>query len=173
MNKLIVVFLILITIGVSILAVSDEREEYFKKVELPTNNLVINHLDHLRYYDTILTVGMDLVGIDNVTVVITSMNESAKKQFEGELKAHIRFINGIYYLFIGEYTRREAVKIISHEIVHIQQYKSRELIYENGELMWHNQLYSVEEEYKDRPWEIDAFNKQDAIKALILNTLYK
>lgn len=172
-KKLLAAVTLIVVTAIVILAVSNnEREEYFKQVELPVSNTIINSLDNIHYYDTILAIGMDKAGVTGTTVVVNSMSDAAKRQFEGELKAHIRLFNGVYYLFIGAYTRQEAIEVISHEIVHIQQYESRELIYENEEVIWHNQVYSLEGDYENRPWERDAFSKQGQIQALILSTLY-
>jgi len=168
--------LILLRIGIittiTLALINDDSEEYFKPVELPTTNSVVNSLDRLHYYDTILAVGLDGVGLNGVTVVVNDMTDAARKQFDGELKAHIRLYNGVYYLFVGAFNRSEAIEVISHEIVHIQQYESRELIYENEKLEWQGEIYTLEEEYERRPWERDAFEKQNIIESIILNRLY-
>lgn len=165
-----------LAVGVIIVAVlalnSDDKEEYFKQVELSDNNTVVNSLNRLHYYDTILAVGMDGAGLKGVTVVINDMTGAAKNQFNGELKAHIRLFNGVYYLFVGALDRAEAIQVIAHEIVHIQQYHSSQLVYENEEVKWEGEIYTLEEEYERRPWERDAFERQSAIEAFILNTLY-
>jgi hypothetical protein len=174
-KKIAVLLLIIGVITVTMLALTnDDREEYFNQIELPTTNTVVNSLGRLNYYDTILSVGMDGAGLNGVTVVINDMTDAARNQFNGELKAHIRLYNGIYYLFVGTFNRSEAIEVISHEIVHIQQYESRELIYENEKLEWQGEDYTfaLEGEYERRPWEIEAFSKQSIIESLILNTLY-
>lgn len=170
-----IALLILGALTVGILAlINDDKEEYFKPVELSTNNTVINSLDHLHYYDTILAVGMDGVGLSGVTVVINDLTDAARNQFNGELKAHIRLSNdnGLYYLFVGALNRSEAIEVIAHEIVHIQQYQSGELVYENDQITWQGYPYVLDEEYERRPWERDAFSKQNSVESIILNTLY-
>jgi predicted metallopeptidase len=168
--------LILLGIGIittiTLALINDDSEEYFKPVELPTTNTVVNTLDHLHYYDTILAVGMDGAGLSGVTVVINDMTDAARNQFSGELKAHIRLFNGVYYLFVGALNRAEAIQVMSHEIVHIQQYNSGELVYENEEVKWQGEVYILDEEYERRPWERDAFSKQNSVESIILNTLY-
>lgn len=165
--------LVITTITLIALAlITDDKEEYFNQVELPTTNSVINSLDRLHYYDTILVVGMGVAGLNGVTVVINDMTDAARNQFNGELKAHIRLYNGIYYLFVGSLNRAEAIEVMAHEIVHIQQYQSGELVYENEEIRWQGEVYTLEEEYERRPWERDAFDKQSNIQTNILNILY-
>ena len=173
LKKIAVLFLIIGIISVITLALfNNKEEEYFNQIELPTTNIVVNSLDNVHYYDTILAVGMDGVGLNGVTVVLNDMSDAAKKQFDGELKAHIRLHNGIYYLFVGALNRAEAIEVISHEIVHIQQYQSGELVYENGEVKWQGEVYTLEEEYERRPWEREAFSKQSTVESIILSKLY-
>ena len=172
-KKLAILLSIIGIVTVTILSLTnDDREEYFSQIELPTTNTVVNTLDRLHYYDTILAVGMDGAGLSGVTVVINDMTDAAKNQFNGELKAHIRLFNGVYYLFVGALDRGEAIQVMAHEIVHIKQYQSGELLYENGDVIWQGEIYTLEEEYERRPWERDAFEKQNSIESIILNILY-
>jgi len=167
--------LILAVLTVTIVSLTnDNREEYFNQIELPTNNSVVNSLDRLHYYDTILAVGLDAAGINGVTVVINDLTDAAKNQFNGELKAHIRKFNGVYYLFAGALSRSEAIQVMAHEIAHIQQYEAGKLIYENERIRWYDEDYTfaLEDEYEKRPWEIEAFGKQSSVEAAILDILY-
>jgi hypothetical protein len=167
--------LILAVLTVTIVSLTnDDREEYFNQIELPTNNSVVNSLDRLHYYDTILAVGLDAAGINGVTVVINDLTDAAKNQFSGELKAHIRKFNGVYYLFAGALSRAEAIQVMAHEIVHIQQYESDKLVYENNQMIWDGEDYTfaLEDDYEKRPWERDAFDKQNSVEASILGILY-
>jgi len=167
--------LILAALTVTIVSLTnDDREEYFNHIELPTNNSIINSLDRLHYYDTILAVGLDAAGLNNITIVINDITDAAKNQFTGELKAHIRKFNGIYYLFAGALSRSEAIEVMAHEIVHIKQYESGELAYENEKLEWQGEDYTfaLEGEYERRPWEVEAFSKQSIIESSILSILY-
>lgn len=168
-----IALLILGALTVGILAlINDDKEEYFNPVELSTNNSVVNSLDRLHYYDTILSVGMDAAGLNGIVVVINDMTEAAKLQFNGELKAHIRLFNGVYYLFVGALSRSEAIEVMAHEIVHIQQYQTGQLVYENDQIIWQGYPYTLDEEYEKRPWERDAFSKQGGLESSILNVLY-
>jgi predicted metallopeptidase len=172
-KKIGILLLIIGLVTVAILAVtSNSEEKYFNQIELPTTNSIVNSLDNIHYYDTILAVGMDGVGLNGVTVVINDMSDAAKKQFNGELKAHIRLHNGIYYLFVGALNKSEAIEVLSHEIIHILQYESGELVYENGEVVWQNEVYTLEEEYERRPWEREAFSRQSVVESIILDRLY-
>ena len=115
---------------------SFSEESYFNQVKLSDNNFITN-TEVSTFYDTIISVGLDEVGVSGVNVVVSELSNGAKEKFDyGELKAHVRYFNGTYYLFLDKYDRRESIDIISHEIIHISQYNTGQLIYENGELYW-------------------------------------
>jgi hypothetical protein len=146
----------------------------FKSVELSVNNGIMNSTNN-RYYDTIVSVGLDQYGLTGVDVQIQELSDKAKDGFDGELKAHVQLFNGTYYLFIDNFKRREAIEVIAHEIIHIQQYQSGELSYEyeTGILIWQGQPFDVYQlEYGRRPWESDAFDKQGQLESRISNILY-
>lgn len=151
---------------------NDDTEDYFKEVELSNTNTVINSLNRLHYYDTILIVGMEVAGLNGVTIILNNLSDAAKNQFSGELKAHIRLYNGNYYLFLGALNRDEAITVISHEIIHMQQYQSGDFVYENEEITWLGIPYSLDGDYETRPWERDAFEKQNNIEKTIRSVLY-
>jgi hypothetical protein len=156
-----------------VLKVSAE-DRYFNKVNLTTTNgNLINNNVFPTYYDTILSVGLEEEGIIGSFVVVSQLSDAAKEQFNGELKAHVRFFDGVYYLYTDHMDREEAIRVISHEIIHIHQYNSGQLIYENGEVTWENKTYDLNSvDYDYRPWEKDAFNRENELNNKILKILY-
>lgn len=153
---------------------SAREEEYFNQVELSDNNFITNS-NGIAFYDTIISVGLDNAGISGVNVVVSELSNSAKEQFtSGELKAHVRYFNGTFYLFLDKYGRKEAMDVISHEIIHMVQYTTGQLIYENGVLYWEGLIYDLENlDYENRPWERDAFSRESDLSLKVYNTLYK
>jgi len=146
--------------------------EYFKEITLSENNSIFNK-EMPSYYDTIISVGLDAAGISGVYVVVGQLTDAAKEQFNGELKAHIRFYNGVYYLFTNEMDRTEAIRVISHELIHVNQYNTGQLIYDNGEITWNNEKYDLSTlDYDYRPWEKDAFDKEGDLSNKISEILY-
>ncbi len=150
------------------------REEgYFNQVELSDNNFVTNSEPN-TFYDTIISVRLDEAGISGINVVVSELSFGAKENFDyGELKAHVRYFNGTYYLFLDKYDRREAIDIISHEIIHISQYNTGQLSYENGVLYWEGKFYDLENlDYDNRPWERDAFSRESVLASKVSKKLY-
>jgi hypothetical protein len=169
------IILSIFLIGAFYLTVSAEEDYgYFNKVELfESNGNTITNNRLPSYYDTILSVGLSSQGIMGSYVVIDKLSDEAKEQFNGELKAHVRFFDGVYYLYIDEMSRGEAIKVISHEIIHIYQYNSGLLFYENGEITWDFKKYDLSSiDYDNRPWEKEAFDNEDVLSKKIFETLY-
>lgn len=157
---------------VSYLIFTDGKDKPFNQVEINYNNSVYNN-SLPSYYDTILYVGLDAAGLIGVSITIDKLSDAARNQFDGELKAHLRYFNNVYYLFIDNYDRQEAIEVISHELIHVQQYNSGDLIYYDGKVWWKGEEFDLSNiEYTKRPWEDDAFANQSKITSTIENILY-
>jgi hypothetical protein len=157
---------------VSYLVIINNEDKPYNQIELNYNNSVLNN-SLPSYYDTVLYTGLDAIGLKGITVNVDKLSDVAKQQFEGELKAHIHYVGGMFYLFIDDYSREDVVEIISHELIHIQQYYSNDLTYYDGSIFWKGEEYNLSNtEYTRRPWEDEAFANQSQIANIIENILY-
>ena len=173
-NNIIKITAGIIIILVLLLLISRLRseDEPFKQIDLPTNNLITNNI-HPMYYDTVLLVALDQMGISGQSIVINKLTDGAKNQFDGQLKAHIRYHNGVFYLFADEFSRRESVEVLCHEVIHIQQYTTTNLTYEDGFVIWLGEPIELNtREYEQRPWEDDAFLRQTELIGNVERILY-
>lgn len=144
----------------------------FNSVELSSKNLITNN-KLPEYYDTILSVGLDQAGIENQHIIINPLSDGAKNQFDGELRAHIRFYNGSFYLFIEELDRDLAIQVISHEIIHMKQYISGDLSYDNSVLVWKGEIFDLTNiEYSKREWESEAFSSENQVADPVYKILW-
>lgn len=164
---------IISVLGFILLQEDNSGEIVFNQVELSSNNSIINNTQ-FAYYDTILSVGLDALNVKGATVVIDNLSEPAKENFGGDLRAHVRFFNGIFYLFLGDVRKSESFDVLSHEMVHITQYLDGNLVYENDLLTWMGQDYNLETiEYDERPWEREAYSLQTDLSREISKILIK
>ena len=173
---LVVLLIILSVILLSVLVITkaDASDYPYNQIELSTYNYVLNGTQN-NSYDTVAKVALDAAGIVGVQLFIQELSESAKSQFDGELKAHVRYFNGQFYLFISDLSHKEAIDVISHEVVHIQQYLSGDFVYDqsNGDTYWKGARYYPENiPYERRPWEDDAFYSQGSISDKVSSILY-
>lgn len=132
---------------------SNKKEKPFNKIEFDGNNSIMNNTKN-SFYDTILLAGLNQLEIKNIQIHVSELSEN----FRGlDLKAHIRENNGIYFIFINDYSKDESIDILSHELIHLKQYHTKELIYADDILIWRGDRFGREElPYESRPWEIHA-----------------
>lgn len=177
MNKKLKIALIvlgLLVLGVIIYKVISYKEKPFKEVQINRTSLILNN-SSIPYIDTILYIGLDSMGIQNIVVAVYDLTDEMKKSFSSsiELKANLYLDDGFYYLWLDKMNRKEAVEVISHELIHFRQYYDKNLWFENGHLLWKGDSTNLESiYYYDRPWEIEAFNKEDSIYKILINQLY-
>lgn len=164
---------VLILASVIIYNLQSSKEVSFQSVELKEENSVINGVLP-TFYDTILSVGLDLAGIKGVTVTIEELPDEAKKSFNGELNAHVRYLDGSFYLFIDPLNKKKAITVISHEIIHMKQYLDGTFQYDNGKITWNGEAYLLEDiNYDNRPWESQAFQMEGQLASQISEVVYQ
>lgn len=174
MKKYIVIISILVITSLLVFVLTNKTkgEEYFKSVTLSDDNLITNNLLP-AFYDTILSVGLDQHGIKGTHVIISELTEAAKDNFTyGELKAHLRYYNGDFYLFIDKLNRRQSIDVICHEIIHIEQYLTGDFVFDGEKTFWFGQEYDYgDSEYDLRPWETDAFDREPILASKVYEIL--
>lgn len=174
MKNIYKILLILLIILLILLIVKIKpSNEPFNRVTL-TNDNSIENLVYPSYYDTILNVAMSQMNLSGNIVIIQPLSDNAKSQFDGELKAHIRYFNGKFYLFTINLDRKDAIEVLSHEVIHMDQYTSGNLIYNNNGVTWMGETMDLNsKEYEQRPWENDAFKRQGDLINSIEKILYE
>ena len=160
-NTLLIILLIISIIALILLVV--KKEEPFKSYTPLNLNYVQNYVQSKTYLDTIVMVGLDKLGIGGYSVQIRPQQGSIKIDDEFSTEA---FIIGNEYQSVI-YTRESlgrgtAIKILAHELIHLQQYRSRKLIKLEGKnVEWDgniiNDITSIP--YEEREWEKEAFEK--------------
>lgn len=169
--KIVVGVLIVITLLISFSLIKS-ADTPFNQVKLSDNNSIKNNILP-TYYDTVLSVAMDHMGISDQIVVVEKLSDDAKNQFDGELEAHVRYYNGIFYIFSEEFDRGKAIEVLSHEVIHIHQYVSNNLIYQDGYVIWLGETIELKsKDYAQRPWENDAFARQNELINWVEKILY-
>jgi predicted metallopeptidase len=128
--------------------------------------------------DTIVSVGLDMIKVKNNYITIRDMPDDIKNNFNNQnnmdLTASIIGADDQYIIYINNVDRITAIKSLSHELIHLQQYYSGKLrVIEAGVVMWNGKEINVLDiPYNDRPWEIEAFQGQTDLERKIIETLY-
>lgn len=166
-------FILIVSIIVFFIAQIKGEERYFTPIELSDNNTIVNN-SKPNFIDTIASVGLDAAGLKGIVLVIDDLSDVAKSNFDGTLEAHIKYFDGVFYLFMNDLDREKAISVISHEIIHINQYVSGDLIYQNGLVYWKGREYNLDEvQYDNRPWEDDAYSKESSLASRVNELLYQ
>ena len=175
-NKITIIIVVILLLLLSLLIYLGKRpEETFKRVELSNKNFVLNRGSR-PYLDTIVQVGLDKMGIKNHTLLIKEQTNEINLGDDTFTEAFIIYKNNKSIIFIKPSLKRtNAIKIISHELIHLQQYLDERLvILGNGIVCWENDTLILQEiPYNKRPWEEEAFNYGPLLEEDIKSILYE
>lgn len=173
---LITLFLVISIILIIWLNKRAERKiRHFKKIEFVHTNEILNRTD-INYIDTVVYVGLKELGVRYVTVIVYPLNKNIKNNFppEFELKAHIRGVGSNYIIWIDDMSKLETIQVLSHELIHLQQYYTKKLIYSDSVTIWNNQVMDINTlDYNSRPWEIEAFQQESSLEKKMLKDLFE
>lgn len=163
-----------VVIGVIVLIILllllTRREVRFNTYEFGNDNYVTNH-HTVKYLDTITHVALDVMGIKNVAIRIDCQEKSLDLGEGMETQAFIIVKDRQAVIFIEKNLGRyEAITIIAHELVHLQQRIEGRLI-TSGVLIWEGEQWDSNTPYTERPWEEEAFDRERDISKQIKEIL--
>jgi hypothetical protein len=174
-KNIVIGIIVVLLIGFAIYLLSNQKQQTFKKVTLSRNNIIRNSTSK-SYLDTLVSQGLDVLGLRGEYVMIRTMDPSLKSALgaDTELRAYIIGERNQYIIYIGDLNRQESLTILSHELIHLQQYTSGRLIrMEDRFMMFDGEVYNVDNiEYKNRPWENEAFKKETGLKIKLEELLF-
>lgn len=153
------------------------KEQTFNRIDIETTNLIANRTDR-DYLDSIIYVGLNQMNLDSVAITIRQISPEVQAMFDSnsQLKAHIIGKGNQYIIFVDEMGRDEAIKVLSHELIHLNQYYTKKLILEKDKVIWEGrEIYQTEIDemrYEARPWEAEAFAGQRGLENKIREILY-
>jgi len=174
-NKWLILFIVFLISLISIAIYLASTEEPFKVVELSNKNFVANRATK-PYLDTIVQVGLDQLGIKNQVVMLRDKVKSKDLGNDYESEAYIIYSEGQSIIFLKpNISRFKAIEVISHELVHLDQYRTDRLKVLNlGLVCWENDTIDLlEVPYNKRPWEMEAFNYGPLLEEDIKKVLYE
>jgi hypothetical protein len=145
----------------------------FKVVPLVKESYVVNRTDY-PYLDTIVHLGLKELNIPKTIVVIKTLDPTIMESIPGmELKAYVTQENGGYLIFIRSMGRKEAITVLSHEMIHIAQYYIGDIVVIDQGVLWKKAIvFPLDTPYSERPWEIQAFALQGELGNRISKQLY-
>jgi hypothetical protein len=180
-NKFLKYFIILIAIIIVLFAILYRPTKFTLTEEYIKNNTVIvNSTKNKEYIENITYIGLNVLELDSITVNIFDIPTIIK--VNNYLNGHtikgliVKNFNNNYTIFIDyNETSNNLFLILSHELIHLEQYQNNrlELLFGGAIMRYEGKLYIVKDiKYNERPWEIEAFNKEQDLKYKISVILY-
>ena len=163
------IFLLLITV----LSTNTDKT-HIKPIELNNTELIHNRTN-ISYYDTIISVGLNKLDIKEHIIVKNLPEHMLPKNNNLEVKALIYPQNNYYVIrIIPQRSKKEALRILSHELIHLRQYVNKEIIIDGkNNVFWKGREYIINpDNYYNRPWEDEAFRLQDSLSKEISEDIF-
>ena len=153
------------------------KETPFSRIKLSPSNIIFNRTTN-SYMDTIVSVGLSELDIKDAVVLIRPITPDIldmlrSKEPTLDIKAFIVGKEENYIIYITDLNRTTAIEVLSHELIHLQQTETGKLIKGTNSVKWEGIEYSPELPYEERPWEKEAFDKQNGLLNDIKTTLYQ
>lgn len=178
MKKWIIILFIILIIGIITFFIINQKEKYFNHIIIENTN-ILNTIKNKNYLDTIIYTGVKSLEIENLIIVVRPLTQEniENLSFDNklELKAHIQGMDDTYIIWINPNENRSTyIEILSHELIHLKQYYTKELLISDNNIYWKNQIININDyTYENRPWEVEAFFKQKELEKKMLQILYK
>lgn len=176
----VIISLIIACLIVFVIVYNSKPVEY-NSVEIPADNKIMNNSSR-PYLDTIVAIGMSKLSIDSCRVIIRDMPEDLSNNSDRgtggmDLKATVFESGGTYFIYVNKsVSKSNAIEVIAHEIIHLEQFWSGRLIVLNksGLVNWEGEQFeTLQIDYNSRPWEIEAFREDGELSSLIEEVLVK
>lgn len=151
----------------------------FKNIEYKQENFILNQTNK-PYLDTILHVGLKHLNIKGVNILVKDLDDEIKDRITEQdglnTEAFIIGEGNQYIIYISDFNRIKSIIVLSHELIHLEQYHDGRIIDYDDEMVWDNMMYTDQEikeiYYFNRPWEKEAFDNQDELNKKIKKDLY-
>lgn len=174
--KIILIIFAVITLLFAGLIYIFRDKPFTANIDVAKSTNVIQNETYQPYIDTILVAGLDELNIKNTKVYVKNLTPSETQIMAGyELKGLIINVDNSneYVIFIKYTSRDETIQILSHELIHFKQYYDKTISITDKSIIWKGKAFSPYTPYEERPWEIEAFNKDSEFKSILMKKLYK
>lgn len=178
--KIIGIILLILILIFTIYKIITYKEKPFNHIIIDEKFKIVN-ATNLNYLDTIMYAGLKTLYFNNNDTIyvailpLSKIENYIQKDKDVDLQAFITGRNNMYQLFIGEYSRNKNIEIISHEIIHLEQYYTDKIqVLNNILVVWEKDTVNINEytDYYSRPWEKEAFNGQKSKEVEMRSVLY-
>lgn len=176
-----ILLIILIIISIIIALILLIKKPVYNRFDFPPTITVNNHTNH-KYADTIAMVIVNKIfNYDTITINIFKINNSQFKYVKDYIiYGHIIKNNPMernYSIFLVDELHIPLTLILSHELIHLDQFEKQELMHHDNDqtkMIYLGDIIDLKKtKYFDRLYEVDAFNRQGDIRKKLHKLLYK
>lgn len=141
------------------------KEPTFNKITFNSSCKIHNYTS-MQFVDTILQAGLRVVGIDSTTIIVQYLDKNKLSLGQYEIEAYVTESALCYFLYLKPNGKLTSIRLLSHELIHIKQYYFNELSVNNSNFaIWKGDtIYKNDKDYKNYPWEKEAFSNQSEIE---------
>lgn len=176
MKKFIIGFLIvIIAIFGAIVIFKLNEDKPFTNKNIIFKNYVVNDTK-MVFLDTIVQVGLNKLNYEKIIVYLSPLNSDNIPSISEEIniRAYIVGNFSVYIIYVSSLSRSNAIEVIAHELVHLQQRQTEKLIIDDKRVIWDKKEFDFKSiPYDQYPWEIEAFNEGKILAKEIKNYLYQ
>lgn len=151
----------------------------YSYVEFSLKNEILNY-STVEYVDTLSHIGLEYLNVDSVDITILKAQPHVVKNIlPGErvdgFVIQNKDDNNVYQIFLNtDMNRNRMIEVISHELIHIEQHHSGRLDVMSTELaVFEGDTIRIKEvEYRQRPWEVEAYREQRKVERYIRDKVF-
>jgi hypothetical protein len=128
--------------------------------------------------DTIaMVISNKVFHYDTISIRIYYMSIDLSNE-EYTVQAHIQkntYVNHSYFIFLNKDITIPIERILSHEMIHLDQIEKGYLVQDGDgySIYKKDTIYLLKTKYENRPYEIDAFKRENDVLKKVNNILYK
>jgi hypothetical protein len=148
-----------------------EKSYKYKNSTIIINNNVINDISNKPYIDSVINIGLNNLNISGINVIVKEFNNNSNNtNYLGYVK---KYNDNDYIIWIDKMTKDKIILILSHELIHIKQYHTKQLMIKNSNVFWNNQIVYINDydDYYQRPWENEAHYNEKKLYYFIKSKL--
>jgi len=182
-NKITITIIIIVVISMIIflayLNISQNKKDNrpFRKQDFPKTIIVENNTEYDKLDTIIYVLANKVFNLDTLEINVYPI----KHKIDNENYEFYAYTNKIYFkshsyiIYVNPNLSFSDLKLtVSHEFIHIKQYERDDLEIIDNVAKFKGRKYDLRDiEYMDRPFEIEAFNKQNKILFKLDSFLYK
>lgn len=120
-------------------------------------NIITNNIKNKPYVDSIIKIGLKNLNIIGVNVTVKELIHNERT--ENYLAYVKKYNNDDYVIWVDNMPQDKTIQTLSHELIHIKQYYTKQLIIDAENIYWEHKPYYIKENdnYYLRPWEYQAY----------------